>query len=457
MYDVVVIGCGPGGYAAAIRASQLGGKVAVVEAGEVGGTCVNRGCIPSKVWLKAASMLGAIQRGQEFGIQVATPKIDFKAIVERKSTVAGEIRMGMEALLQNNQVERITGHAELKNARELKVDGKGVEAKNIILATGSMLDIPDIPGLKDALLTSDDLFDSTELPSTVLVWGGAGHVDVEIAALLNGLGSTVYLATSEPRMLSMEDHDTSQRLGQAFREQGVKTIARVNLETVEKAKKGFVAKLKGRKEKTLEIDKVLIAGRKPNINGLGLAQAGLQISESGSVTVDENLQTSLKGVYAIGDMTGGWMNSHAASGMGVTAAENAMGQNKVFPFHLVPRVMWTTPQVGSVGLTEEEAEKKGFDVDIGDFPYPINGLAMCYGEVDGSVKIVSDSETKEILGIHIVGANATEIVGEAVMALQLECTTDELAHSIRPHPTFSEGMMDSGRDSASWALYLPRK
>jgi len=165
MYDVVVIGCGPGGYAAAIRASQLGGKVAVVEAGEVGGTCVSRGCIPSKVWLKAASMLGAIQRGQEFGIQVATPKIDFKAIVERKSTVAGEIRMGMEALLQNNQVERITGHAELKNARELKVDGKGVEAKNIILATGSILDIPDIPGLKDALLTSDDLFDSTELPA----------------------------------------------------------------------------------------------------------------------------------------------------------------------------------------------------------------------------------------------------------------------------------------------------
>ena len=457
MYDVVVIGCGPGGYATAIRASQLGGKVAVVEAGEVGGTCVSRGCIPSKVWLKAANMLGAIQRGQEFGIQVPTPKIDFKAIVERKSTVAGEIRMGMEALLQNNQVERITGHAELKNARELKVDGKGVEAKNIILATGSVLDIPDIPGLKDALLTSDDLFDSTKLPSAVLVWGGAGHVDVEMAALLNGLGCTVYLATSEPRILSMEDHDTSQRLGQAFREQGIKVISRTNLESVEKAKKGFVAKLKGRKEKTLEIDKVLIAGRKPNINGLSLAQAGIQISESGSVEVDDNLQTSLKGVYAVGDLTGGWMNSHAASGMGVTAAENAMGQNKGFPFHLVPRVMWTTPQVGSVGLTEEEAEKKGFDVDIGDFPYPINGLAMCYGEVDGSVKIVSESETKEILGIHIVGANATEIVGEAVMALQLECTTDELAHSIRPHPTFSEGMMDGGRDSDSWALYLPRK
>lgn len=457
MYDVVVIGCGPGGYAAAIRASQLGGKVAVVEAGDVGGTCVNRGCIPSKVWLKAASMLGSIQRSAEFGIKVAKPKIDLEAIVERKNTVAGEIRMGMEALLQNNQVEKISGRAEVKNAREIKVDGNTIEAKSIVLATGSSLDIPDIPGLKDALLTSDDLFDLNSLPSKVLVWGQAGHWDIEMAALLTGMGSTVYLATSQPRLLSMEDHDISQRLGQAFREQGLKVMARTNLESVEKAQKGFVARLKGRKEQTLEIDKVLIAGRKPNIDGLGLAQTGIKISESGGVVVDDHLQTSVKGIYAIGDLTGGWMNSHAASGMGVTAAENAMGQNALFPFHLVPRVLWTTPQVGSVGLTEEEAEKKGFEVDIGDFPYPINGLAMCYGEVDGSVKIVSDSETAEILGIHIVGANATELVGESVMALQLECTTDELAHSIRPHPTFSEGLMDAGRDSAGWALYLPRK
>jgi dihydrolipoamide dehydrogenase len=255
----------------------------------------------------------------------------------------------------------------------------------------------------------------------------------------------------------MEDHDTSQRLGQAFREQGIQVITRSNLESVKKIKKQFEAHLSGRKEQTLEIEKVLIATRKPNLNSLGLKQAGVRQNEDNTIWIDENLQTSVKGVYAIGDVTGGWMNSHAASSMGVTAAENAMGQDKEFPSHLIPRVIWTTPQVGSVGLTEEEAEKKGFEVDIGDFPYPINGLAMSYGEVDGSVKIVSDSETEEILGIHIVGANATEIVGEAVMALQLECTTDELAHSIRPHPTFSEGMMDAGRDSAGWALYLPRK
>jgi dihydrolipoamide dehydrogenase len=237
MYDVIVVGCGPGGYAAAIRASQLGGKVAVVEAAEVGGTCVNRGCIPSKVWLKAASMLGTIQRGEEFGIKVPKPKIDLKAIVERKNMVAGEIRMGMEALLQNNKVERINGHAEVKNARELKIDGKSAAAKNIILATGSALDIPQIGGLKDALWTSDDLLNGSKLPATVLVWGDAGYLDLEMAALLNGLGSKVYLATSQSRMLSKEDHDTSQRLGQAFREQGIQVITRSNLESVKKNKK----------------------------------------------------------------------------------------------------------------------------------------------------------------------------------------------------------------------------
>ncbi len=457
MYDVIVIGCGPGGYAAAIRTSQLGGKVAVVEAGDIGGTCVSRGCIPSKVWLKATAILGMIRRSEEFGIKASSGEIDFKAIVERKNAVAGEIRMGMEALLQNNKVDLLRGRAVLKNAREITIDGKPSETKNIILATGSSLDIPDIPGIRDAIMTTDDALDMTRAPSAVLVWGEAGALEVEMAALLNGLGSKVFLVTPSPRILPMEDHDTSQRLAQAFREQGIQVITRSNLEAVKKSKKRFEALISGRKEQALEVEKVLIAGRKPNLDGLGLKQAGVRQNEDGSVQLDEKLQTSVKGIFAIGDITGGWMNSHAASSMGVTAAENAMGQTNEFPFHLIPRVLWTTPQVGAVGMTEEEAEKKGFDVDIGDFPYPINGLAMSYGEVDGSVKVVSDAATEEILGIHIVGANATELVGEAVMALQLECTTDELAHTIRPHPTFSEAMMDAGRDSASWALYLPRK
>lgn len=457
MYDVVVIGCGPGGYAAAIRAAQLGGKVAVVEAGDIGGTCVNRGCIPSKVWLRAAHTLKMIKNGKEFGIDASVNQIDYQAIIDRKTAIAAEIRMGMEALLEANGVELIRGQSMLKKAREVSVGNKTFDAKKIILATGSSLDIPNIIGLKDALLTTDQILEMTHVPKSVLVWGEAGSLDVEMASLLNILGSKVYLATRYPRILPKEDHDTSQRLAQAFREQGIQVITRTSLESLKQSPKIFKAAMSGRKEQILEIEKVVISARKPNTSGLGLRQAGIRINENGSLWVDEQLQTSEAAIYAIGDITGGWMNSHTASAMGVTAAENAMGQTNRFPFDLVPRGMWTYPQIGSVGLTEEEAEKKGFEIEVGDFPYAINGLAMGYDEVDGAVKVVLEAETKEIIGIHIVGANATELVGEAVMALQLECTVDELAHTIRVHPTFSEALMDAGRDAAGWALYLPPK
>ena len=369
MYDVVVIGCGPGGYAAAIRAAQLGGKVAVVEVGDIGGTCVNRGCIPSKVWLRAAHTLKMIKNGKEFGIDASVNQIDYQAIIDRKTAIAAEIRMGMEALLEANGVELIRGQSMLKKAREVSVGNKTFDAKKIILATGSSLDIPNIIGLKDALLTTDQILEMTQVPKSVLVWGEAGSLDVEMASLLNILGSKVYLATRYPRILPKEDHDTSQRLAQAFREQGIQVITRTSLESLKQSPKIFKAAMSGRKEQILEIEKVVISARKPNTSGLGLRQAGIRINENGSLWVDEQLQTSEAAVYAIGDITGGWMNSHTASAMGVTAAENAMGQTSRFPFDLVPRGMWTYPQIGSVGLTEEEAEKKGFEIEVGDFPY----------------------------------------------------------------------------------------
>jgi dihydrolipoamide dehydrogenase len=455
MYDVLVIGSGPGGYAAAIRTSQLGGKAAIVEAREVGGTCVNRGCVPSKIWLRAAYVLKLINQSKEFGIQASINKVDFKSIIDRKNGVANDIRTGMEALLEANGVDLIRAHGVIKNAHEAAVDGKTVGAKKIILATGSHLDIPNIEGIKNALLTTDQVFDMTEVPKSVLIWGEAGSIDVEIASLLNMLGSTVYLATQHARILTSEDHDTIQRLSQAFREQGIKIITRTKLESVKKSQKKFKAILMGKEKETLNIERVVISNRKPNIDGIGIKQAGIRVNEDGSLWTNENLQTSLAGVYAIGDVTGGWMNSHSASAMAVTAAENAMGQTKEFLFKLIPRGLWTFPQVGSIGLSEEDAEKEGFEVEVGNFPYAINGLAMGYGDVDGAVKIVMEAKTEEILGIHIVGANATELVGEAVMALQLECTADELAHTIRVHPTFSETLMDAGRDASGWALYLP--
>jgi len=457
MYDIVVIGCGPGGYAAAIRASQLGGSVAIVEAGYIGGTCVNTGCIPSKIWLKAAHLLKSIKNGEEFGIKAVVDKIDFKAIIERKNGVAGDIRMGMEALLSANNIDLLRGHGIVKSANEVSVDGKIIKTKNIILSTGSSPDIPDISNLKEALLSIEQIFDMTVIPESVLIWGEAGPIGVEMATLLNALGTKVYLATQHPRILSQEDHDTSQRLAQAFREQKIEMLTRLTLDSIKKSKTGFEVTLIGNKEKSIVVEKVIITTRKPNSSGFGLEQTAVNLNDYGGVTINEKLETSVKGIYAIGDITGGWMNSHAASAMAITAAENAMGENNKFLNNLVPRVVWTYPQVGSVGLSEEAAEKQGFEVEIGDFPYAINGLAMCYGETDGAVKIVMEAESKEILGIHIVGSNATELVGEAVLALQLECTVDELAHTIRAHPTFSEALMDAGRDASQWALYLPPK
>jgi dihydrolipoamide dehydrogenase len=347
-------------------------------------------------------------------------------------------------------VEVLQGHGAVKGPGKVSIDGHSVESKNIIIATGSYPITPDIKGFKEALLTTDEVLDMPAAPSSVLVWGDAGPIDVEMAALLHILGTKVFLATPQRRILPMEDHDSSQRMEQAFREQGIQVLTRSTLQSVEKAQKNFNACLVGREDQTIEVEKILFTGRKPYTVDLGLEQAGVQFSEEGNVLVNESLQTSVTGIYAVGDITGGWMNSHAASAMAVTAAENAMGQTNEFSFHLVPRGIWTFPQVGAVGLTEEQAEKKGIDVEVGDFPYSMNGLAMCHGELAGSVKIVSDASCGEILGIHIVGANATELVGEAVLAVQLECTADELAHSIRVHPTLSEALVDAGRDAAGW-------
>jgi dihydrolipoamide dehydrogenase len=456
MHDVIVIGCGPGGYASAIRASQLGGKVAVIEAADIGGTCVNRGCIPAKVWHKAASTLQSIRKGADFGIEAAEPKLNLKTIVERKNGVSGEIRMGMEGLLANNGVELIRARAVFKGPQAVEAGGNTLEAKKFIIASGSSLAFPEVPGLKDAAMTTDDLLDMTKAPASILICR-ADFIEVEMANILNTFGCKVVLATDASRILAREDHDTSQRVAQALREQGVEVVTRATLESVKKKKGGFACQLAGPKERTVEVAKVLVSSRTPNTAEIGLDKLGMKLNEDGSIQINDCLETSVGGIYAIGDCTGGWMLSHSSSSMAVTAAENAMGQKGKYPFHLIPRGSWTSPEVGSVGLSEEEAEKQGLEIEIGIFPFSINGLAACRNEVDGAVKIVSEAKYGEILGVHIVGGGATELVGEAVLAMQLECTAREFARSIRIHPTFSEAVVDAARDAEKWALYLPRR
>jgi dihydrolipoamide dehydrogenase len=456
MRDVIVIGGGSGGYAAAIRASQLGGSVTLIEAGEIGGTCVNRGCIPSKIWLQATNHLRWVRSGQVFGINATIDSIDLNKIVERKSGVSGDIRMGMEGLLKNNGVEVIQGRASLRNGREIDVDGTLLETKKMILAMGSMLSVPDIPGLKEASLTTDQILEMTEIPPSVLITG-SGYIEIEMASLLNAFGCKVVLASDSSRILPREDHETSQRVSKSLREQGIELLSRLTLKSVERSKTGFNCLMGGDKEQEVEISRVAVCSRRPNTADMGLEGAGIELNDNGSICINEELETSVKGIYAIGDATGGWMLSHAASSMAVTAAENAMGGNAQFPYNLIPRALWTFPEVGAVGISEEEAEGMGIDLEIGSFPYSINGLAMCRDEMNGIVKIVSSSKFGEILGVHIVGGSATELVGEGVLAMQLECTVSDLARSIRAHPTFSETLVDSARDAEGWALYLPKR
>ncbi len=458
MRDVIVIGGGSGGYAAAIRASQLGGKTALVESAQMGGTCVNRGCIPSKTWVRAAVLLSRIEEAREFGIRAAVEPVDFQTIVDRKNGVSTDIRNGMEALLQNNGVEVVRGRAVLKSAREIDVEGQVLEAKRIIVATGSSLAFPAIQGLDEAAFTSDQVLDMTQVPSSILICD-AGYIEVEMAFLLNTFGAKVVLLTGSPRILPREDHDTSQRIAQSLRERGVEILTRHVLKSVSKTESGsdWSCVLSAAKERTVEVRKVLVCSRKPAVEDLGLEQVGVALNEEGGIKVNGRLETSVAGIYAIGDATGGWMLSHAASSMAVTAAENCMGKNSAYHFQLIPRGLWCSPEMGAVGLSEEEAEKKGFEVEVGSFPYAVNGLAMTRGKVEGAVKIVSDARHGEILGVHIVGAGATDLVGEAVLAMQLEATVNELAHSIRLHPTYSETVVDGARDAASWALYLPKR
>jgi len=455
MHDVMIIGGGSGGYAAAIRAAQLGANVVLAECAETGGTCVNRGCIPSKVWLRAGDLLDRIKTGTGFGINASVEAIDFTMLQERKSGVSAEIRMGMEALLQNNGVEVVKGRAVIKSRQEVDVDGRIIETKKIIIASGSSLCASEIPGLTKAAMTTDDVLEMTAVPASILVCGSGG-IEVEMAFLLNAFGSKVVMAAESARILPQEDSDTSQRIAQALREKGVDIVPRASLSSVETTETGTTCKLSGPKERSVTMEKVLVSKRVPNTVDLGLGKLGVTLNEDKGIRVNDKLETSVEGIFAIGDATGGWMLSHAASSMSVFAAENAMGANNRYPFHLIPRCLWTQPEMGAVGLSEEDAEKKGLDVETGVFPYAINGLAMVRNQVDGAVKIVSDARYGEILGVHIVGSNATEIIGEAVLAMQLESTVQELARSIRVHPTFSEAVVDAARDAGNWALYLPR-
>jgi dihydrolipoamide dehydrogenase len=456
MYDVIVIGGGPGGYAAAIRASQLGGNVALIEPGELGGTCVNRGCIPAKIWNRAARLKHAIATAADFGISAKVESVNLQAIVDRRKGVPKDIQMGMKGLCKSNKIEVIADRGVLKSPKEVAVQGKVLETKSIIVATGTSPCMPEIQGLdKDAIMTAEQVLEMTHVPSSVLI-KGSGPIDVEMAVILNAFGAKVHMLSDSARVLAREDGTISQRLTKSLRDQGIDILAKFSLQSAAKTGAGVTARLSGAEEKSLDVEKILVCSRKPNVD-LGLDQAGVNLDSKGFIAVNRFLRTGAENIYAIGDVTGGYQVSYAATAMGVIAAENAMGRSVAFNANLVPRGHWTTPEAASVGITEEEADAQGIEAEIGECPVSVNGVAMAYGETDGTVKVISDRRYGEILGVHIVGSNAVELIWGASMAMQLEASAEDLAYCMAVHPTFSETIPMAAQDAKGWALYLPRR
>ena len=448
IYDVAVIGGGPGGYVAAIRAAQLGGKVLLVEQDKLGGVCLNRGCIPTKTLLNSAEKWQQLKKCHEFGLQAENIGFDFAAITQRKEQVVNKLRGGIEQLIKSNQIEIVYGVGLLEGQQRLRIKQGGgqtsYEAKNIIIATGSMpmpLPIPgqDLPDVID----SNQLLEMTHVPHSMLVIG-AGAVGIEFAAIFQSFGCEVTVVEMLPTILPTIDSDLVKRMGPLLRKQGIKILTNTKAISIEEGIDGVEVSLNN--GKTIQknvVGKVLVAtGRKPIVSGLGLESVGIDFNQAG-IKVNKKMQTNLPGIYAIGDITGQEMWAHAASAEGMVAAENALGGNSSMDYSAVPGCIFTTPEIAMVGLTEQEARDRNIAIKVSKHNFASNGKAVSMGETDGLVKIIAHADSSKVLGMHIVGAHASDLIMEGTIAIRNGLTAEQIAHTIHPHPSLSETVMES--------------
>ncbi len=446
-YDVVVIGSGPGGYVAAIRAAQLGAKVACVDKGPLGGTCLNRGCIPTKALLEASHLVTAAREAAQFGVEFGAPRIDFRKMVERKDKVVGVLNNGIAALFKKNKVEHIAGAAKLVGTNEIQiaaVDSRTsvLKAKTIIIATGSEpLNIPAFAFDGDVVLSSTDILNLTELPESMLVLGG-GYIGCEFACFFAELGTQVTVVEMLDRLLPLGDPDVSKVITTALRKLKVKVHTGTKLEKLDRAGAGVVGTLSG--GKTVEAAKALISvGRRLNSDSIGLEAAGVRLGERRDIPVNEHCQTNNPNIYAVGDVTGKSLLAHLASRMGIVAAEHAAGRNSRIDYRVVPACIFTHPEAASVGMTEAEAAGQGIKARSFTFPVQVLGKAQAVGDTAGFIKLVGDSSSGQLLGVHIVCSRAGDLIAEAALGVQMEATVEEIARTIHTHPTLAEGLMDA--------------
>ena len=467
-FDVAVIGSGPGGYVAAIRAAQLGLRTAIVEDDNVGGVCLNWGCIPSKALLRNAEALDIIRRADEFGVSVGEISYDYGKAIDRSRDVVRRLTSGVGYLLRKNGVQRFDGRGVLQGDGGVLVHSAGqgggdageaqaISADNVIVATGARSRrIPNIPVDGETVITSREAIVLREVPESVAIIGG-GAIGVEFAEVYHSYGAEVTIVELLPRLVPLEDEEISAQLEQAFRRRGIDFMTSASVQRVDAgAGEAAVRLIDGEgAEVTLECDKVLAAvGIEGNVDGIGLDVAGVRC-ERGFVVVDDYMRTSAPGVYAIGDVTGKLPLAHVASAQGVLAAETIAGvDSATLDYALMPRATYCRPQIASFGLTERQAIEAGYSVNVGRFPLTASGKALAMGEAQGLVKLVADAEIGELLGAHMIGAEATELLGEVGLSRLLEGTTTELGWLVHPHPTISEAIKEAALAAEGQAIHF---
>ncbi|MBC7554675.1 MAG: dihydrolipoyl dehydrogenase [Taibaiella sp.] len=466
-YDIIVIGSGPGGYVAAIRATQLGFKTAIVEKESLGGVCLNWGCIPTKALLKSASVFESFSHAADYGLEAKDFKADFGAVVKRSRGVADKMSKGVQFLMKKNKIDVIMGMGKLNAKKEVEVtgtDGKVtvLQAKHTILATGARCrQLPNLPidgkkvvGYRDAMVLPQQ-------PKSMIVVG-SGAIGVEFAYFYNSMGTKVTIVEFMPRIVPVEDEDISKELERVFRKKGMTIMTNSSVESVDISGSGVKATVKTEKgDIVLEADIVLsAAGIVANIENVGLEEAGVK-TEKGKVLVDKYFKTNVDGIYAIGDITPGQALAHVASKGAVICVEaiaHKEGKHKHMPEPLdygnVPGCTYCSPEVASVGLTEKQAKDAGYEIKVGKFPFSASGKASASGATEGFVKVIFDAKYGEWLGTHMIGSNVTELIAETVVARKLETTWHEILDSIHPHPTMSESIRDAVEVALGEAIHL---
>jgi len=460
-YQLAVIGGGPGGYVAAIRAAQRGLNTCLIENEKLGGVCLNKGCIPTKTLIHSAYVLELIRRAEGFGITVegeVYPEIE--KLMARKQKVVDGLVKGVAALLKSNRVDVMEGRASLAGANNIIVKDKQggeqtIEAEKVVIATGSRpAQLPSLPLDGESVISSDGALEIKDIPGEMLIVG-AGVIGCEMSCLFNSLGTKITMVELLPRCVPLEDEEISRLMERELKKKKINLILEDSVKEVRKEGGRVTAILD--KGEPITTDKILVSvGRAFNVQDIGLEDLGVKLAERGHIQVNERMETSVPGIYAIGDVIGGYMLAHVASAEGIVAADNAAGINRLINYKAVPGAVFTDPENASVGLKEQEALDNGYNVKIGRFPYRALGKAQVIGEISGMVKLVADEKTERLLGAHIIGAHATDIIHELVLALNKKATLSDIADTIHAHPTIPEAVMEAAHDAHGMAIHTPR-